>query len=277
MGGRRDKQVPKHTHAGNGTVNHGPEGDQGPKGLDPKGLDLDVDERALRRMLHQSVQEIEPRDDTLEHLRRAVPARRARKRHAAIGMASAALFIGTAVPALVHVSNSTGSDADPSMVGHRSQAQGGAGQAKGESSGSSPSDEFSGPSKDTGEDSDKGKDKDEESKGETGGATGASAEVTASDGSTPACTAAELGGAGASVAPPDSAGAVYGTFRVVQHLRHQLYGHRRGQREHGRRRARPTPPGSAWRTMSRATRPPDCPTRPWPSPSWCCGRAPRTR
>ncbi|NUP22594.1 MAG: hypothetical protein HOZ81_42355, partial [Streptomyces sp.] len=37
------KQEPKQSHAGNGTVNHGPD-DQGPDGLDS-------DELALRRML----------------------------------------------------------------------------------------------------------------------------------------------------------------------------------------------------------------------------------
>ncbi|OSC55468.1 hypothetical protein B5181_36000, partial [Streptomyces sp. 4F] len=43
---------------------------------------------------------------------------------------AAALFIGTAVPALVHVSKSTGPGADPSVAGHASQAQGGASQGK---------------------------------------------------------------------------------------------------------------------------------------------------
>ncbi|NEC73968.1 hypothetical protein G3I25_20735, partial [Streptomyces rochei] len=81
-------------------------------------------------MLHQAVRDVEPSDGTLEHLRRAVPARRARKRQAAVGMAAAALFIGTAVPALVHVSKTTGPGADPSVAGHASQAQGGASQGK---------------------------------------------------------------------------------------------------------------------------------------------------
>ena len=116
-------------HAGNGTVNHGPLENPGPEesgvpgtagasdvpdpqgaaDFGPDGPGLGSDELALRRLLHQAVQEIEPVDGTLEHLRRAVPARRARKRQAVVGMAAAALFIGTAVPALVHVSNSSGS------------------------------------------------------------------------------------------------------------------------------------------------------------------------
>ncbi|MGW2234774.1 hypothetical protein ACWCWE_12330, partial [Streptomyces sp. NPDC001759] len=104
-----DEQEHTQSHAGNGTVNHGPD-DQSPDGFDS-------DELALRRMLHQAVQTVEPRDGTLEHLRRAVPARRARKRQAMVGMAAAALFLGTAIPALVHVSNSTGSDVNPSVAG----------------------------------------------------------------------------------------------------------------------------------------------------------------
>ncbi|MCZ9347385.1 hypothetical protein NGM37_57770, partial [Streptomyces sp. TRM76130] len=59
----------------------------------------------MRRLLHRAVEEVEPREGALEQLRRAVPARRARKRQAAVGMAAAALLIGTAVPALLHVSD----------------------------------------------------------------------------------------------------------------------------------------------------------------------------
>ena len=118
-----DKQETKQSHAGNGTVNHGPD-DTGPEGLDS-------DELALRTLLHHAVGQMEPRQGTLDHLRRAVPARRARKRQALVGMAAAALFVGTAVPALLHVSNSAGSDTNPSIAGNASQAQGGAGQGKG--------------------------------------------------------------------------------------------------------------------------------------------------
>ncbi|MEW2396416.1 hypothetical protein [Streptomyces sp. NPDC046862] len=226
------------SHAGNGTVNHGPdEQGQGPEGRggergpgrqrlealvfgahgsggpgDEGGPDgLGSDELALRTMLHQAVQEIEPKDGTLEHLRRAVPARRARKRHAVVGMAAAALFIGTAIPALVHVSNATGSDADPSMAGNSSQAQGGATQDKGSSSGSNSSSGSGGSSKGTGKGS--GKHKGDTDKGATSGATGPVA--TASAEGAPACTAAQLGGSSASVASPDSTGTVYGSFRVA--------------------------------------------------------------
>ncbi|MET9393375.1 hypothetical protein ABZY20_23735 [Streptomyces sp. NPDC006624] len=197
---------PNHSHAGNGTVNHGPD-DQSPQGLDSDELDL-------RRMLHQVVQEVEPRDGTLEYLRKAVPQRRTRKRQAVVGMAAAALFVGTAIPALVHVSNSTGSDANPSAIGHASEAQGGASEGKGPAGGDSGPAGSSGktPDKDKGEKKEKGKDRG------TGAGTGATqgADPSASTAvGTPACTAAQLGPASGSSAAPDSTGAVYGSFRVT--------------------------------------------------------------
>jgi len=164
-------------------------------GLGPEGLGSD--ELALRRLLHQAVQEIEPTDGTLDHLRRAVPARRARKRQALVGMAAAALFMGTAIPAFVHVSNSSGSNPDPSMAANTSQAQGGQGQAKGSDGGSDGSTKAPG-------------DKD---KGGNGSVTGG-ADPTASASAAPTCTIDQLGGASGTAAAPDSAGAVYGSFTV---------------------------------------------------------------
>ncbi|MFC7510300.1 hypothetical protein ACFQV4_00890 [Streptomyces thermocarboxydus] len=144
-------QNPTHTHAGNGTVNDGRD-EQSPDGLDS-------DELHLRTLLHQAVQDVEPSDGTLDYLRRAVPARRARKRQALVGAAAAALFLGTAVPALVHVSSTSGSDANPSAVGHASQAQGGTGQGKdagnGETTAGGASDEVGGDKKDPTKEGDK--------------------------------------------------------------------------------------------------------------------------
>ncbi|MFI6207482.1 hypothetical protein ACIBAI_13915 [Streptomyces sp. NPDC051041] len=212
---RTNEQQPKHSHAGNGTVNHGPD-DQGPDVQGPDGLESD--ELALRRMLHQAVQGVEPRDGTLEYLRRAVPARRARKRQAAVGMAAAALFIGTAIPALVHVSHTTGPDANPSVAGHASQAQGGVGQGKDPGGGESTAGSGSGKAegKDKGEA--KEEDKDTVRDPDTGTGTGpdkGAGPSSSSAASTAACTAAQLGSATGSTAAPDSTGAVYGSFRVT--------------------------------------------------------------
>ncbi|WP_311576651.1 hypothetical protein [Streptomyces lancefieldiae] len=165
-------------------------------------------------MLHHAVQDVAPRDGTLDHLRRAVPARRVRKRQAVVGLAAAALFLGTAVPALVHVSNSTGPGADPSVAGHASQAHGGTSQGKDPAGGQSGVAGSAGATE--------GKDKaDPEKKPEdkeTGAATGSSPGAGASASAAPditACTAGQLGPAVTSSAAPDSTGVVYGTFSVT--------------------------------------------------------------
>ncbi|MFC3573743.1 hypothetical protein ACFOZ0_10755 [Streptomyces yaanensis] len=201
--------------SGSGADGRGPDFRAPGAGPDEPGAAPDgfgSDELALRRMLHEAVRDIEPRDGTLEHLRRAVPARRARKRQALVGMAAAALFIGTAIPALVHVSNATGPNADPSIAGQASQAQGGANQGKNPDGGSNGSAGSPGASKDKGTGGQKG----QEGKGKdaSSGATGG-ADPTASAPSVPACTAAQLGGATATAGAPDSAGTVYGTFHVT--------------------------------------------------------------
>ncbi|MEV0740282.1 hypothetical protein AB0I51_31110 [Streptomyces sp. NPDC050549] len=169
------------------------------------------DELALRRLLHQAVQEVEPRDGALEHLRKAVPARRARKRQAVVGMAAAALFFGTAIPALVHVSNSTGSGVDPSMAGNSSQAQGGTSQGKNPDGGSSTSGGSSGQASGQNPGGHKN-----EGGSKSPGAGTVSANPSSSTGTAaPICAAAQLGSATSSVAAADTGGVVYGTFTVA--------------------------------------------------------------
>lgn len=241
------KEQPNETHAGNGTVNHGPDeqsptgpsldgnpetpensgdsadiegrhpvGPVGPPGPDEHGNDVhgvegfDSDELALRRLLHQAVQEVEPRDGTLDHLRKAVPARRARKRQALVGMAATVLFFGTAIPALVHVSNSTGSNADPSIAGNSSQAQGGTSQGKGPDGGSSTS------GGSTGQASQNPGGHKNDGTGKTPGHGTVSANPSASTGTAASvCTANQLGASNSTVDAADSAGIVYGTFSVT--------------------------------------------------------------
>ncbi|MFE0940420.1 hypothetical protein ACFW3M_09990 [Streptomyces sp. NPDC058828] len=213
-------------------MNHGPDGHgpdgQGLDGQEPGGRSpgpreagtprepggLDPDELVLRRMLHQAVRNVEPSDGTLEHLRRAVPARRARKRQVAVGVAAAALFIGTAVPALVHVSQTTGPGADPSVAGHASQAQGGASQGKDPAGGQSGIAGSEGP----GKDKERGDSKERPESKESGAATGTAPGTdpsTSTAAEPPLCSAKQLGPAVASSAGPDSTGVVYGSFRVT--------------------------------------------------------------
>ncbi|MFJ8939941.1 hypothetical protein ACIRL0_30200 [Streptomyces sp. NPDC102365] len=203
----------------NGSESIGAAGGSGADGPGAAGIGLGVggpgpggfgsDELALRRLLHSAVEEIEPSDGTLDHLRRAVPARRARKRQAIVGMAAAALFIGTAVPALVHVSNSTGSNADPSVVGNSSATQGGANEGKGSSSGSG-----SGGSGGSSKGSGKGDKKDRTDKGKGGGGGTGGAQPRASVAVASTCTPSQLAAA-AGGGTPDATGAVYGTFTVT--------------------------------------------------------------
>ncbi|MEV4226355.1 hypothetical protein AB0J81_04475 [Streptomyces bobili] len=182
--------------------------DQSPEGLDS-------DELALRRMLHQAVQEMEPVEGTLDHLRRAVPARRARKRQAAVGMAAAALFVGTAVPALLHVSNSGGSDANPSIAGQASQAQGGADSGKGPDGGSSGKIGDSAGTTGRPDPDSTGNTAGQKDSGSATGATEGTGPAATSPADAPACTPSQLGDSSAAVEVPDAAGIVYGTFRVV--------------------------------------------------------------
>ncbi|CAM5713758.1 hypothetical protein STENM223S_09234 [Streptomyces tendae] len=199
----------------------GPEGmnpgGQGPHGLGPDApgsVGPATDEAALRAMMRRAVGEMEPSDGTLDHLRRAVPARRARKRQAFVGAAAAVLFLGTAVPALVHVSNSTGAGADPSVAGNASQAQGGASQGKDPAGGQSG---IAGTG-DTDEGKDKADPKETPGGKESGAAAGSppsGAPSTSTPADVPACAPGSLGPAVASSAAPDSTGVVYGSFRVT--------------------------------------------------------------
>ncbi|MGW4564050.1 hypothetical protein ACWEN3_17080 [Streptomyces sp. NPDC004561] len=194
-------------------MNHGPD-EKGTGGLDP-GLDgLGSDELDLRRMLRSAVDDMEPRTGTLDHLRRAVPARRARKRQAAVGMAAAALFIGTAIPALVHVSDSGGTDPNTAMAGQSSQAQGGTGQGKDKDTGPGGGKGGDSSSVRPGRQPGKNDAKGHGTGGGTGSANGADPSATLAAG-VPLCTAAQLGSASGSAGAPDSAGVVYGSFRVM--------------------------------------------------------------
>ncbi|MFI0810600.1 hypothetical protein [Streptomyces echinatus] len=203
-------------------MNHGPD-DKGPEKPGPGsdgfgGLDdldgLGSDESALRSLLHAAVDDLEPRSGTLEHLRRAVPTRRARKRQAVVGVAAAALFIGTAIPALVHVSRAGGSDPNTAMAGQSSQAQGGTGQGEnkgpGKSSPKDPGSPTSKPGKEPGKPDEK-----HDKGGHTGTAPGSIDPSATLSADVPLCTAIQLGSATGTVNAPDSAGAVYGSFRVT--------------------------------------------------------------
>ncbi|GAA2434732.1 hypothetical protein GCM10010433_39370 [Streptomyces pulveraceus] len=198
----------------------GPAPDHGP-GADGDGAgdSAGIDEAALRRMLHGVVENIEPSDGTLDHLQRAVPVRRAKRRQAVVGLAAAALLIGTAVPAFVHVANSDGSgDANPAIAGHGEQAQGGNGTDTGlqsggrSSSGSTEGQADGGPDQPTSTSSPA----DSRGQGEDGRLSGGVADPSSSAMvAMPACGPGQLGVASAETGAAGSDGTVYGTFRIA--------------------------------------------------------------
>lgn len=179
----------------------------------------ELDEVALRRMLHGAVRELAPAEGTLDHLHRAVPARRARRRQAVVGAAAAALLIGTAVPAFVHVATSDGpSAARPAIAGHGEQAQGGNGDESGpeapgrrtvepterESEGSAgEADPDPSPTEGEGSDPD-------------GTATGEATDSPSAEfASLPVCDPSQLGVASAGTDAPGADGTVYGSFKIA--------------------------------------------------------------
>ncbi|MFF1507282.1 hypothetical protein [Streptomyces sp. NPDC058326] len=173
------------------------------------------EELALRRLFQSAVSGLEPSADSLDHLRRAVPARRARKRQAVVGAAAAAVLIGTAVPAFVHVAASGGVSAagSPVNAGHGEEAQGGTGTETGIEGGQSASPPASSvsPSQGTAEGSE-GK---PQRPGPGVSGTGPGETRGADTGSLPRCGAEQLGVSSAQAGGPDGEGKVHGAFRIA--------------------------------------------------------------
>ncbi|MEC4014952.1 DUF4232 domain-containing protein [Streptomyces sp. H27-D2] len=192
-----------------------PAGGEPSVGGGPSGLDH-VDEDGLRRLFQGVVQDIEPSPDTLEHLRRAVPARRTRRRHALVGAAAAALLAGTAVPALVHVANTGEGPNDHPANAASSRRTHGAAEGPGESGagkdGKKPSDKETKGSKKDERKKDKGE---KHGPGRATGGTGSTDPSSTMAATSPSCSRDQLGNGSGSAAPADAEGRVYGTFRVV--------------------------------------------------------------
>nr|WTB32703.1 hypothetical protein OG781_27385 [Streptomyces sp. NBC_00830] len=182
------------------------------------GSGSDLDEVALRRMLRGAVEGLEPGDGALDHLKRAVPARRARKRQAVVGMAAAALLIGTAVPAFVHVANSDGSStANPAIAAHGEQAQGGLGADTGSEAG----EKAGGGTVDGQGTGGNGHPNSTSSPSDTGGqgtddhaADGGAGPADSAAASMPVCDPGQLGVASAETGAAGADGTVYGSFRI---------------------------------------------------------------
>ncbi|MET8474292.1 hypothetical protein ABZY90_10955 [Streptomyces sp. NPDC006422] len=171
-----------------------------------------ADELALRRMMQQAVADLEPSEKALDELQRAVPARRARKRQAAVGAIAVGVFAAMAVPAVLHVTNPDSSGDRPSIAGHSEATHGGA--TEGTASGGPGQGEAGKPSHAKDKRKDAKKDKKGDGRRAGGGATAGTDPASTAAATSPTCDAGELGRPEASVGAPDASGKVYGTFRV---------------------------------------------------------------
>ncbi|WP_432092159.1 hypothetical protein [Streptomyces sp. bgisy100] len=183
-----------------------------PRDADGPGLD----EQALRALLHTAVDDIEPAPHALDHLRYAVPARRARKRQALVGAAAAVLLVGSAVPALVHVARDSGvTEAHPANAGHSERTQGGSGGTAAETEGGEKAKEPSDKETESGKrdrDSEKGDASEQPGGGTVGGGEGPAETMAATS---PTCTRDQLSGGVATPATLDGSSTVYGSFQVT--------------------------------------------------------------
>lgn len=190
------------------------DGSDGPDGSDG----FDDDELALRRLMHSAVADLRPADDALDHLRKAVPARRARKRQAVVGMAAAALLLSTAVPAFVHVANSgTAADKQSVNAGHGQESHD---DTDPDRRPDSPHDDPDRPSDkvsavDEDEPGKKAKPEEHASNTSEGTKGGADKPGGGSVASSSLCVAGQLQVAAAEAGAPDASGTVYGTFRIA--------------------------------------------------------------
>lgn len=163
-----------------------------------------LDELALRRLLHDAVRDVEPQQDALDQLSRAVPARRARRRQAMVGAAAGVLLVGTAVPAVLHV---TLADSDAAAVHAAGTLVSGSDPAT--LGGELPGDTVGPPKR--GVNGVPGVSPQASTPG-----LGSGASSSASDpADTPTCSRAQLGQGSAHTDAADGQGRVYGTFRVV--------------------------------------------------------------
>ncbi|MFF2805676.1 hypothetical protein ACFVT2_00575 [Streptomyces sp. NPDC058000] len=172
----------------------------------------------LRRLLQSSVADLEPAPEALEQLRRAVPARRQRRRHALVGAAAAVLLGGTAVPAMVHVASFSDAPGDRPANAASSRS------TEHDSSGAHGEGTEQASTRPTGQSGGKpGADRPPGTVGKgtetpgtgPGAGAGTPAPDTTMDVTSPVCGREQLGKGTGTVGAADSSGRVYGAFRVV--------------------------------------------------------------
>ncbi|MER7396851.1 DUF4232 domain-containing protein [Streptomyces sp. NPDC000151] len=175
-------------------------------------------EDELRNLLQSAVQDLAPSPDSLETLRRAVPARRRRRRHAVVGAAAVLLLGGTAMPAMLHVANG-GDDAIDRRANAASSSE--AHVTTGGTKGGTSRRHSDRPAGKDGKKTDKdgkrtGKDEGKAKDGRAEEPGGPAADPTATmDVTSPTCLRAQLGSGSGSLGTPDAEGRVYGALRIV--------------------------------------------------------------
>ncbi|WP_051839006.1 hypothetical protein [Streptomyces sp. NRRL F-5126] len=179
------------------------------------GADGDLD---LRRLLLTAVQDLEPSDDALDHLRKAVPERRARKRQALVGVAAAVLLLGTAVPAFLHVADAADGSGHRTVTAGRDESapprtrpDGGRSFDAGQAGGSDPGARTPGRGSADAHPKPHGS---AASRGSGAGAGGGSSPMTTFGVKLPNCAADQLG-VTATKSRPTADGTVYGSFHVA--------------------------------------------------------------
>ncbi|WP_340560063.1 hypothetical protein [Streptomyces sp. GSL17-111] len=175
----------------------------GPEGLPRGGPE---DEPELRRLLRDAVRDVEPSRDALEHLRHAVPARRARKRQIMVGATAAVLVTAVSVPLMTTgvVPGPLGAD-ERTNAAHSTDAGGGKPYGGRDSAGADGSPDAA---------ADAAHPEDGLSAAPTEGTT-RSPDDPGLGSSSPRCLRDQLGEAAAQVGDPDGGGVVHGSFRLT--------------------------------------------------------------
>ncbi|MQY15033.1 hypothetical protein SRB5_52100 [Streptomyces sp. RB5] len=172
------------------------------------GLPAGGEEDALRALLHGAVDDLAPREGVLDHLRYAVPARRARRRQLMVGAAALLVLAVASVPALLRTGGIGGDGGRPLAVA------------------SSPATPESGESPDGGTSGEVGGGDSTHGGGEQGEATQGPHDGTDGTGSgggpngtkpvsAPPCKAGDLVEESATTSPPDSRGNVTGQIKMA--------------------------------------------------------------
>ncbi|MEE4544661.1 hypothetical protein V2S66_22120 [Streptomyces sp. V4-01] len=198
--------VPAETPSGSSS---GSSGFSGFSGVPTPGEPLygeSADEEALRTLMRGAVQDLQGSPDALDHLRRAIPVRRQRRRQAMVGAAATLVLAAMAIPALVHAaSDGGGSAAAPAGVassptprpgedGHTRPPGGPSGQIT------------AGPG---------GAPREQHPTVGPGGPASATPTPSGTGSPAPDCSSDQLGQGASNADAPDAAGRVYGWFRVA--------------------------------------------------------------